>query len=61
MCAAAAGGNPCGPICCQAYEACLAVPMLGQFCFDYSTVTQSSANSKVVPLYQHSAMALSEP
>ena len=55
-----AGGTPCGPICCQDYEACLAVPMLGQFCFDYSTVTQSSAAPRTRP-YGDSAMGLSEP
>ena len=41
----------------------MAVPMLGQFCFDYNTVTKSSAygSTEEAPLYKHSAMGLSEP
>ena len=38
----------------------MSVPMLGQFCFDYSAVTQSSSQSRTTP-YEHSAMGLSEP
>ena len=33
--------------------------MLGQFCFDYKTMSQSSGNP--VPLYEETTMGLTEP